>query len=217
MSSMISFKKITNGILKENCYVFTSKHKEAIIFDPGGDFELIKSYITKNSLKPLAILNTHAHFDHIGAVSQLKKYFSIPFYLHSQDFKLLKSANIYLKFFMEKNFIEIPNVDIFIDDLSCFFLGEFEIKTIFTPGHTNGSVSYIIDNKMICGDIFVENKIGRTDLPGGNKILLLETLTKIKKLPHNLEILPGHGNNSFLSEQVKKIDVFLEENNANKN
>ena len=96
---MLDFVSITTGKWKECCYIVFDSHLHSIIIDPGDDFELVNSVITKNNLNVLAILCTHAHFDHIASVSKLKDAYQIPFYLHRGDFQLLKQANFYRHIF----------------------------------------------------------------------------------------------------------------------
>lgn len=84
-----------NGVWKQNCYLVANQFNEALLIDPGSDLEGICSLISSLKVNPVAILNTHAHYDHIGAVSGLIKRYGIPFYLHAMDKKLLKQANLY--------------------------------------------------------------------------------------------------------------------------
>src|SRR5690349_13683472 len=90
---------IPTGKWKENSYVISNSFGEALLIDPGGKAEALEEYLEEKKIKPLAILNTHAHYDHIGAVSELKARYAVPFYLHSKDVRLLKTANFTLKIF----------------------------------------------------------------------------------------------------------------------
>jgi glyoxylase-like metal-dependent hydrolase (beta-lactamase superfamily II) len=202
--------KIITGKLKQNCYLL-SNNKLLIIIDPGNDAKKIVNEINKNNLIPLAILNTHAHFDHIGAVDYLKNKYSIPFYLHSKDTRLLKSANLYQLVFKGDGKIKVPSVDFFFDDDNnqSDNFGEMKFSFLHTPGHTNGSGCIKINNNLFTGDTIMRNVIGRSDLPGGNKNKLIDSLIKIKDLPKNINIYPGHGKNSILSDEISTINKYI--------
>jgi len=201
----IEIKKIVNGKWKENCYlVIHSFSQHAIIIDPGNVVEEITEYVTFRHLKILAILNTHAHYDHIGSVAELKNTFSIPFYLHSKDIKLLNHANLYRQIFDGEGYVTIPKVDYFFDQITLpLTLNEFLINVVVTPGHTEGGVCILIDDYLFTGDTLLYGKIGRTDLPGGNQDALYDSLRRLAQLPQNLVIYPGHGQSSFLGEELK--------------
>jgi len=203
-------KKIITGKLKQNCYLI-SKNKLLIIIDPGNNATEIVDEIDNNNLIPLAILNTHAHFDHIGAVDYIKNKYSIPFYLHSNDARLLRSANLYQLVFKGDGNIKVPSVDFFFDknnNLNDSF-GEIKFNFLHTPGHTNGSVCIMIKNNLFTGDTLMKNVIGRSDLPGGNKKRLIDSLIKIKDLPKNFIIYPGHGKKSILGNEISTINNYI--------
>jgi hydroxyacylglutathione hydrolase len=207
----MQIKCITSGKWRENCYLLF-QNKDLIIVDPGECFESILNFINENSLNPLAIINTHAHFDHIASVSNLQIYFNIPFYLHSYDEKLLKSANFYMKFFGGISTINIPNVNFYLDNISELSIKNFLIKIIHTPGHTNGSVILNIENKLFTGDTLLKGKVGRIDLPGANKVKLTESLKIIINFPNNTLIYPGHGDISSINDELnnnKDLKIYL--------
>jgi hydroxyacylglutathione hydrolase len=166
-----------------------------IIIDPGADANLIIEYLKLHALIPACVINTHAHFDHIGAVNEILSLYQIPFYLHSGDFKLLKQANIYKAIFGETKSIKIPQPTF---DLSTspgtLKFGGVTVNLIFTPGHTKGSISFLIDGNLFSGDTILSSGVGRTDLPGGDRdeiILSIKSLAQI--LPQEFTIWPGHG------------------------
>jgi hydroxyacylglutathione hydrolase len=182
--------------------------------DPGGVFQQIVDFIENSESKLIAILGTHAHYDHIGEVSRLKEHFSVPYYLHSKDKKLLRRANLYCKMFEGDHPIPIPTVDGYFDELERVILyGSFSIEVRCTPGHTPGSVSFYIDGHLFVGDILFHNRIGRTDLPGGDPKALHKSLKQLSTLPHGTIVWPGHGsvttigdlfaNNSDLLKKIK--------------
>ena len=143
----ISIKQIPNGKWKENCYVVSNVNNDALIIDPGSDEISIINFIKDNNLNAIAIINTHAHYDHVGAISKLKDEFLIPLFLHSRDEKLLKAANLYANLFDGIGPIKIPTVDYYFDQMDIQdHVADFSIKVLFTPGHTWGSVCLQIEN-----------------------------------------------------------------------
>ena len=182
-----------------------------MIIDPGGDEKNITNCILENNSNVCAIINTHAHYDHIGAVNYLKNKYSVPFYLHSKDEKLLQSANFYMKVFEGTNYIKIPEVDFFIDHMENLInIANFSIEILFTPGHTYGSVCLLIENCLFTGDTLFKGEIGRTDLPGGNEDILKKSLKTISMLPKYISIYAGHGAPSTIEEELKHNRNFIQ-------
>ena len=181
-----------------------------MIIDPGGDEENIIKFIEDNNLNAVAILNTHAHYDHIGGINKLKDVYSIPLLLHSKDEKLLKSANLYATIFEGIGPIKIPDIDYFFDqiDIQDYIKG-FSIKVLFTPGHTWGSVCLLIEDCLFTGDTLFNGDIGRVDLPGGNKQVLNKSLKIISKIPKDTNIYPGHGTVSTVRHELKYNIKFI--------
>lgn len=205
----MNIKRIVNGKWEENCYI-VSNGQDAVIIDPGGNFEIIKEYINENKFKLWAVINTHAHFDHIGAVADVVDEFKIPFYLHAADKRLLRSANLYMSLFMGEAPVRIPSIDIEFDktELPLVF-GSLSIDVIFTPGHTDGGVCFLINDHFFTGDTLMKGSIGRLDLPGGNKEKMKASLQKIAAMPAQLKIYPGHGEISTIGEELQNNEPFM--------
>jgi glyoxylase-like metal-dependent hydrolase (beta-lactamase superfamily II) len=182
-----------------------------LIIDPGSEGKSIIQYIEDNNINVSAIVNTHAHYDHIGAITKLKDKFLIPFFLHSEDEKLLKTANLYAKLFDDSDPIKIPTVDYYLDkiDIQDYIAG-FPIKVLFTPGHTWGSVCILIQDCLFTGDSLLNGKIGRIDLPGGDEQALKESLKTISKLPKHISIYPGHGALSTIGYELRYNKNFIQ-------
>lgn len=197
---MIKIHSFTCNPFQENTYILTNQFHEAIIIDPGmyGENEnhFIFSFIEKNELKPVKILNTHAHIDHILGVDAVKTKYNIPFLLHEKEKEVLKSgpnsAMLYgLKFKIS------PQVDKYLDEtVKSINFGADEIQLLFTPGHSPGSLSFYIPSikSLIAGDTLFNSSIGRTDLPGGDHETLLQSIReKLYSLPEDTMVFPGHG------------------------
>lgn len=208
---MIFIEKIITGKWKENCYIIYDINKYSIVIDPGSDSDRIISFIKSKNLKVLAILNTHGHYDHVGAVKKLKDKFSIPFFLSFKDQKLLERANLYLMFFPDAEFIQIPKVDYYFDKIRLpVKLADFSIQVLFTPGHTKGSVCFQIKDVIFTGDTLLKGEIGRIDVTEGDKHTMKKSLKRISKLPTRIIIYPGHGEATMLSNELKYNNKFIE-------
>ncbi|WP_379966274.1 MBL fold metallo-hydrolase [Ectobacillus sp. sgz5001026] len=201
------------GPIQTNAYIVYNDQHECIIIDPGAEGEKLLAYLDENELKPQAILLTHAHFDHIGAVDEVRRVYTIPVYVHKneQDWLVNPSLNRSLQFTMSEDIIVQP-ADCIIEKEGPLTVGSFSFEVYETPGHTPGSVSYYLSEAgLVCsGDALFQMSIGRTDLPEGNMIQLLTAIEeKLFLLPADTKVLCGHGpvttigaekeNNPFLS------------------
>jgi hydroxyacylglutathione hydrolase len=191
-----------NGRWCENCYIVGSDEGEALIVDPGSQEDEIGNLVDAKGWRVAAILNTHAHYDHVGGVAGLMERYGAPFYLHGADERLLKSANLYRMLFESREAIRIPAVTQDISQLpDTFTLGAFELSWIATPGHTPGSVCLRIGNSLFSGDTLMRGAVGRTDLPGANREQLLASLRKLMELPRDMEVYGGHGPSTTLETE----------------
>ena len=173
------FEQIPVGHMQNFSYLIgDEKIKEAAVVDPGWEISKILSIAKKYDLKVKFILVTHSHYDHIDAVKEIVDATNAIVYVHKEDSEEIKNRGIEkIKTINEGDEIKISRI---------------KVKVLHTPGHTPGSVCYLVDNRIITGDtLFVEN-IGRTDLPGGNPGILAESLRRLKKLDDNIEVYPGH-------------------------
>jgi hydroxyacylglutathione hydrolase len=195
--------RIENGQWKENTYIVSDSENISAIIDPGENFDEIKNYVESANLKIQAIINTHGHFDHVASVADLKELFNCPFCLHSGDLKLVQSANFYRQIFQGGKNIRIPKIDIDLKEQKTVSIGSMTFEAIPTPGHTAGGVSIRIEDKVFTGDNIIGQTIGRTDLPGGNRALLENTIRTICSLPPDTEVYPGHGPMVSLFEIIK--------------
>lgn len=202
--------RIVTSNWKENCFVVEDNDKCAVIIDPGDDAEKIISFLNENQIVPLAILNTHAHLDHICAVSKLKDHYNIPFFLHHGDKRLLGHANLYMHLFNFNKKTEIPVIDRYLENNDEIDMGGLHIKAEHIPGHTMGSVCFSIGNLLFTGDTLLENEIGRTDLPGGNIKYLVSSLKFISNKDPETIIYPGHGDSKALKELLVSNKSFIE-------
>lgn len=189
---------VTGEMYQENCYLVYGNNRDTFIIDPGDDFDVIDRTISQNKLIPRAILLTHGHFDHVGAVKNIKDKFNIPVYMNMNDEHLLSFMRV-------KDF----DVDFDLKEINELRYNDVEVKCIHTPGHSNGSVCYLIDDLLFSGDTLFAGSIGRCDLPGGSSTVMLNTLSSIIcNLDDNLTVLPGHGEKSTMAKE-KTTNCYL--------
>ena len=195
--------KIVTGPFKENTFIVRSvESNQALIIDPGDDEVSIIEFIRNKKLKPLAVLNTHAHLDHIGAVSKLQESFNIPFYLHKEEKMILDHYEQSCEMFglLPK---QKPKVDKWLKNHKSIIFDDFKVKIINTPGHTPGGVCYEIDNHIFVGDTIFKGSVGRTDLPGGNWDNLKKSLLQlVNTVNHEKIVHPGHGDDTTLKHEL---------------
>jgi hydroxyacylglutathione hydrolase len=191
-----------NGKWLQNCYIVANSEGDALIVDPGSQAGEIIALVDGRGWRVHAILNSHAHYDHVGAVAELKEHYQAPFYLHSADEHLLKRANLYRMLFESREAIRIPTVTYDIARLpETFEAGPFTLFWIATPGHTEGSVCLLLQGFLFSGDTLMRNALGRTDLPGGNREQLLASVRKLMSLPGDTVVCGGHGQRTTLEAE----------------
>ena len=183
------------GLYMENCYVVHEKG-HVLIVDPGGHPEIISSVIEKDE-KVEAILLTHGHEDHTGAVDELVRHFHCPVYMSVKDFPLVKESTSHQHPFAQPVTSKILPVEKIMD------IDGFHIQTILTPGHTHGSVCYIIENCIFSGDTLFAGSIGRTDLTDSSMEEMRESLKIVSKFPKDDTVLPGHGGATTIREELQ--------------
>jgi glyoxylase-like metal-dependent hydrolase (beta-lactamase superfamily II) len=202
----MKWSQIPLGILQTNCYIVENENKSCLIFDPGSEGKKLINWLNKRELKPVAILLTHAHFDHIGAVDQVRNQFQIPVYLHEEEEMWLGDLKLNgSKFFMSQQPMVVNQADHLLKREEEFKIDDFEFHIYETPGHSPGSVSFHFekDGFVVSGDALFKDSIGRTDLPGGNQSVLLKSIhEKLLFLPEETLVLPGHGPVTTIGEEM---------------
>ncbi len=189
------------GTFEVNSTILTIEGN-AWIVDPGNEGPRIVEIINKKGLVPAGILLTHAHFDHIGAIPKLKQSFSeLPVYLAKAEEAVFAHPLNQLP--PDYPAIDLPSHLMNVHDLKI-------CEVIDTPGHTPGGVCYYFPNDklLLSGDTLFAGSIGRTDLPGGNMAVLIESVRKLMTLPEDTLVIPGHGPHTTIGNE-KRSNPFI--------
>ena len=193
------------GELGTNCYILTDEESgesaavDCAVFD--ASYLALLRRANVSSLK--YILLTHGHFDHINGVKRLKNACGGLVCIHREDAACLTDPIKSLSSFIGSAEPEPIVPDVLTEDGSELFLGGQRITAMHTPGHTQGSVCYLTDGRMFCGDTLFKQSMGRTDLPGGSTLTLLLSLARIGRMEGEWEIFPGHGETTSLSYEKR--------------
>jgi glyoxylase-like metal-dependent hydrolase (beta-lactamase superfamily II) len=192
------------GPLQVNCVVLGCPvSRKAVVVDPGADLELIKEVLRKHDLSVELILNTHGHFDHIGANAALKEETGAPIWIHQADLPLLQRASIQAATYGLK-VEDSPPADGELSDGAVLQFGEQSLEVLHTPGHSPGCVCFYREGLLISGDTLFAGSVGRTDLPGGDHAQLVQSIkAKLAGLPPLTKVLPGHGPLSTIDHELK--------------
>lgn len=201
------------GPVQANAYVVSNENGDAVIIDPGAEPGRLISAVKEKEQTPVAVLLTHAHFDHIGAVDEIRDEWSIPVYLHRREADWLgdpeKNGSAF--FPSAEGKVSARAADHVIREEGELDLGSFSFFVFETPGHSPGSVSFYNreHNIVFSGDTLFAGSIGRTDLPGGDHEQLLQNIgTKLLTLPENTVAAPGHGPETTIGAE-KQTNPFL--------
>ena len=177
------------GIYFVNCYLIREEQsKSCVVIDPGGHANKVLKYLEDNDLTLEAILLTHGHFDHVGAVKELHEKTLCKVYLHTDDLMLPENFTsgslFYTHEYGEGDVLELAGLT---------------IKVMHTPGHTEGSVCLLVDDVIFSGDTLFCHSCGRTDLPGGDPDAIMKSLARLKALEGDYRVLPGHNRATTLA------------------
>jgi hydroxyacylglutathione hydrolase len=199
----VPYLKLEVGELQTNVYLFYSAaSRHCFVIDPGAEAASILALIEQEKLLPQAVILTHGHADHVGAVAELLSHFHIPLWLHANDEKEMRSQ-VNREFAAMFGIALPPPASRLLTDGETLGAGDLELEVIHSPGHTTGSVLLYGEGLLFTGDTLFKNDVGRTDLPGGDELELKRSLGKIRKFPASTVILPGHGEISILEQELK--------------
>lgn len=195
----MQINNLSVGELSTNCYIIVTQKNNGIVIDPGGSFGQIKLFIETNNIHVTAIVLTHGHYDHIGAVSELKKLTNAKLYIHKDDNEMLGSAQKCLATLFDDSEFKPIKADVLLKNGDKITVDEVILTTMHTRGHTKGSCVFLCDDVMFSGDTLFKNGFGRTDLYGGNIEELRHSLCDLAHLEGDYTILSGHGEQTTLA------------------
>lgn len=209
MMGQMNYEMIVVGPLETNCYlVYCEETLESAVVDPGADPEKIIRRINELALKPVVLINTHGHVDHVGANKDIKDKYDIPLCIHPADDKMLGNvlASAMGLFLGAK---KSPKPDKFLEDGETITVGRSHLEVLHTPGHSPGSISLSGDGFLLSGDLLFCGGVGRTDLPGGSWNVLEDSIrNNIFRFPDETVVLPGHGPATTVGQE-KAANPFI--------
>ena len=202
----MQYKRFPLGALWTNGYLFwDDETREAFFIDPGGKTKDVTDFMTDNNLTLKMILLTHGHIDHVAGINELVPMTGDNIYIHSGDADMLRSPSRELQALLGVKFGGLQTFREIEDGRIIDFPG-YSIKTIATPGHTEGSVCFLITDKnghklLVSGDTLFAQSVGRTDLEGGDWLKLEASLRRLAELDDGLHVLPGHGPDTSIGSE----------------
>ena len=186
------------GIYFVNCYLIHEENsKSCVAIDPGGNANKVMAFLEEKGLTLEAILLTHGHFDHVGAVKDLFEQTQCKVYLHTDDLLLPESFTAGPLFYTHE-----------YDEGDVLEMAGLTIKVMHTPGHTEGSVCLMVDDCIFAGDTLFCHSCGRTDLPGGDPDALMASLARLKNLEGDYRVFPGHNRATTLAVE-REYNPFM--------
>ena len=192
--------RIKNVGFSSNCYLLTSGNEAALI-DPSSAADEISLTIDKYGFSLRYIILTHAHFDHMLSLAEVRKTYGAPLCMGKGDVGALSDPTVSLFSALRKDYTFDPP-EIVLNDGDELSLGEEKIRIIETPGHTPGSICLSVDDILVTGDTLFDMSVGRCDLPGGNEDTLYDSLCRITGEYPDAVIYSGHGNVTDMKTQI---------------
>ena len=196
----MSIKVQPMGPYQTNCYIVTKDGKD-IIIDPGVD---ATSWVKANVTNPVAILNTHGHFDHVWSNAELQRELGVKLYTPKQDDMLLRESS-----WMPDLPPSTP--DVLVEPDAEFDIEGIKVKFRHFPGHTPGCSTIEIDDAMFSGDFIFERSIGRTDFPYSNPADMKKSLEKFMQLDYDKTIYPGHGGTTTIKQEQQYAPFWIQQ------
>lgn len=213
----MNIKKFTFNIFQENTFILWDNKNECIIIDPGcyenEEEKILENFIKNNNLKPVKLINTHCHIDHILGNNFVIKKWGVDLYIHKKEIPIIEMSKETSKIYGLEHYTYADHNYKFIEENDVITFGNSSLDIIFTPGHSPGHISLYSKKEkfIISGDVLFQNSIGRTDLPGGDYDQLIKIIrSKLLKLDDETRIYCGHGESTTI-KQEKDLNPFLKD------
>ena len=199
----------TVGPLQENCYLVRREGSDrALLIDPGDEAQKLQGAMEQLGVEPEAILLTHTHFDHIGAVAPLARATGAAVYCPREELPVLADPSAFFGAMFGP--VEGWEAEHAIDGGQRLQLAGFDVDVVATPGHSPDHVTFVIDGALFSGDVLFQGSIGRTDLPGCDHATLMRSIqTLLDTLPDDTGVLPGHNDPTTLGQE-RRSNPFLQ-------
>ncbi len=195
--------------VQENTYILWDETRECVIIDAGNsspaEAAKLQCFIVERGLKPVMAINTHGHFDHVMGVEWVRSSYNVPFAMSSEDRYLLEGVKSGSVVYGMKMGDMPTTIDIDLKSVRELTFGNTTLQVIPTPGHTPGHVSLFesVSRTLFTGDTLFRESIGRTDLPGGDYVALMDSITKvIIPLGDDVKIYPGHAEETSIGHET---------------
>ena len=203
-------KNLVVGQLEVNCFIVADERtKEAMVIDPGDEPDRIIAVIKENSIKVKYILCTHAHFDHVGALSDIKDETDAKVVIHKDELEIYNGARDQAAFWGYE-LEPLPEPDMLVKEGDKIELGNLSFEVFHSPGHSPGGICLYGENIVFTGDTLFAGSVGRTDFYGGDINKLKKSFLSLMSLPPDTKVFPGHGPTSSI-RQEKTSNFFMEE------
>lgn len=202
-------KKLEVGPIMANCFIVGCETtKEAAVIDPGDDADRILMELAKSELKVKYLINTHGHFDHVGANRRMKEVTGAQLAIHPDDEPMLEELSQSARMF-GLSAENSPPADFLLNDGDKITFGDITLEVIHTPGHSRGGVCLYTKGHLFAGDTLFAGSIGRTDLAGGDYDTLISSIkNRLLSLDEETVVYTGHGPETTIGNE-KRMNPFL--------
>ena len=205
----MNIKTVVVGKLLNNTYIITTKENNAVIIDPGIEFDKIEKALLESGASLKYIIFTHGHYDHTASAFDLVEKTGAKLVIGSRDAEMLEDTDLSMSW-MFTNHPHKLKADITVEDGDKLTLDELTFEFVMTPGHSKGSMVILCEDCMFSGDTVLENSVGRTDFYGGNEAFMIQSIKRIAALDKNYKILAGHGDATTLEREKYQTPYFVQ-------
>jgi len=198
----LTIHRLVLGELETNCYVLRAESGQGLIIDPADDADAICSLVSREDITPVAVVLTHAHFDHMLAAGELRDRLGVPLYVGIGDAEALSDPIRNLSGWFSPNHPVSLSADRTLTEGDIIAVGETAWTVMETPGHTPGCICLLGDGVLFSGDTLFCGSIGRLDFPGGDLQQMVASLNRLIQLPPDTVVYSGHGEKTTIGQEI---------------